>query len=174
MSEDRLVVGLNRGSVLTYGLVLAALVAGVAVLIWREKSFSMETALMFAILAAVVHFAGAELRTALKTRYCLAADERGIAVGCWRREVRIPWAMVRRVTCAGSSWNRKGVHSLFIHLREGVRPGLAALDGGSAPDAGRFVKVRGVFIEGDPHAIRDGLAALLERYGEPEAEGPQL
>ena len=170
MSEHRLVVGLNRGSVLTYGLVLAALVAGVAVLIWREQSFSMETALMFAILAAVVHFTGAELRTALKTRYCLAADERGIAVGCWRREVRIPWGMVRRVTCAGSSWNRKGVHSLFIHLREGVRPGLTALDGGNAPDAGRFVKVRGVFIEGDPHAIREGLSTMLERYGEPDAE----
>ena len=174
MENDRLTVPLNRGNVLTYMLALIALVTGVAVLIWRERSFSAETALLFAILAAVIHFAGGELRTALRTRYCLTADERGLAVGCWKREIRIPWSAVARLVCVSPSWSRRGVHSLYIHLKSGAAPGVTAMDGTPEKGVGGFVKVRGVYIGGDCHMIKDRLDEMLERHGAPESEIPKL
>lgn len=174
MTDEQYSVPLNRGSVLTYMLGLIALVAGVAVLIYREQSFSMETALLFAILAAVVHFAGAELRTALRTRYCLAADGRGLMIGCWKREIRISWQAVKRITCVSPTWNRKGVHSLYIHLKDDVPRGVVDMGGAPAAGASGFVKVRGVFIDGDPHVIHTRLMEMLEQYGEPEPEIPNL
>ncbi|WP_461209712.1 hypothetical protein [Desulfocurvus sp. DL9XJH121] len=171
-----LIIPLNRSGVLAYILGLAALVAGIGVLLVRQGGLDAESGLLLALLAGVGYFAGPELATALRTRYCLRADQRGICLGCWRQEVRIPWAAVARLECASPTWTRRGVQSLRIILKDAPRPGARVTDahGAGMPGAHKRITVRGVFIQGDCHAAKARLDEMLARHGSPESDIPRL
>lgn len=164
---------LNKGLLIAYltgtGLMLGALVF----LLWRAGGWNQEALLYAGLMAAIGFVSGPELATVLRTGYCLKADGRGIRVGCWRREVRIPWGAVARFDCANPVFNRKGVHSLVIRLRE-ASPGPTLADGVTPVRLPGFLKVRGTYIGMDCHELKRQLDALLAEHGVEDTQIPKL
>lgn len=173
LRTDTLEVPLNRGMMITYVITLTLLLGSLLVLLYRAPEWGSESLLIVGLFVVVILICGPEIRTALLTRYCLRADGREIRVGCWRHEVRIPWAAVARLECIHPAWNRNGVQNLVIFLKD-ERPGPACMDGTPLNKVPKTISVRGTFIDGDCHEIKNRLDALLTSFGQPESEIPKL
>ncbi|BBD09707.1 hypothetical protein [Desulfovibrio ferrophilus] len=170
---DTVEVPLNKGLMTTYGIALALLLGSLLVLIIRTPEWGTEALIFVALFVGILMACGPELKTAILTRYCLKADERGIRVGCWKHEILIPWPEVARMVCVHPAWNKKGVQNLVILFKDD-KPALNHIDGRPVKNAPNSIRVRGTFIGGDCHAIKEHLDALLARYGHEESDVPKL
>jgi len=167
-------VPLNRGLLTAYLVGLGLMLGALLVLLYRVGQWNQEALLFGGLFVAVILLTGPELATVVKSGYCLRADERGIRVGAWRREIFIPWAAVARTQCVNPAWNRKGVHSLVIHLKADSHPAPARADGSTLGRIPPYIRVKGTYIGADCHAVKQELDALLALHGHEVSEIPSL
>jgi len=170
---DTVHVPLNRGMMITYVITLTLLLGSLLALLFQTPDWGSESLLIAGLFVVVILVCGPEIRTALLTRYCLQADARGIRVGCWRRELLIPWPAVARLVCTNPVLNHKGVQNLVIVLKGGG-PAPTCMDGTPLTKVPNAIPVRGTFLGGDGHEIKAQLDVLLARYGQEESEVPKL